>query len=147
MLLSYKFKIPGFIFISAGFLLAILYFIIDFRFEMPVFAVASSYMESRFFTSFRTNFADELIMLILIAGFTSVAFSKEKHESDHLKAVRTIALRKTAIVNTAILAFSVLFIYGGGFIAILIVNIFMPYLIYLILFYTLKKRTGEIHIG
>ena len=146
MMLPFKWKILGYALILIGVILALLFFVADFRVEFPVFAIFSSYMETRFFTIFRTNFADELIMLLLIAGFTSVAFSKEKHESDQLKAIRANALRKTAIVNTAILAFSILFIYGGGFMAILIFNMFMPFILYLILFYTLKKRTRQIHM-
>jgi hypothetical protein len=142
MLISHKYKIPGYLLIFIGLVLTILYFSVDFRFEMPVFAVFSSYFETKFFTAFRTNFADELIILLFLAGLTLVAFSKEKNESELLQPLRIKALIKTAIINSLVMTFSVVFIYGSGFMAILIVNIFLPFILYLSIFNLLKFRGG-----
>jgi len=54
-------------------------------FEFPVFAIYSSYMETRFFTMVSTNFADELIILLFLAGLSILVFLKEKNETDYLK--------------------------------------------------------------
>jgi amino acid transporter len=140
-MLSNKFKIPGYLLVFTGINLAVLYFGFDFRFEIPVIALFSSFMETRFFTSFRTNFADELIMLILLCGFVVAAFSKEKKETDHIKTLRIKALIRAIIISTSIMAFSVLFIYGSGFMAFVIVNMFMPFIIYLFLFNMMKKMS------
>jgi amino acid transporter len=145
-MLSFKWKIAGYALLLMGAVMAILFFLTDFRFEFPIFAIFSSYMETRFFTFFSTNFADELIMMVLLCGFAFVSFSKEKKESDHLKTARMNAIRKTAIVNTVFLIFSILFVYGSGFIAVLIVNMFMPFIIYLILFNTIKNKIRQIRI-
>jgi len=56
-LLPNKYKIPGIIMVVVGLVLAVAYFMVDFRFEFPVFAVVSSYMNTNFFTTFKTNFA------------------------------------------------------------------------------------------
>jgi len=140
MLLSFKFKIPGFILIFIGLILTILYFSVEFRFEMPVLAVFSSYVETRFLTTFSTNFADELILLILLAGFSLVVFSKEKKEFDFFQSLRIKALVKTAIINVAFLIFSVMFIYGNGFIMVLILNMFFPFILYLVIFNFMKFK-------
>jgi hypothetical protein len=140
MLLSFKYKIPGFILIFIGLVLTVLYFSVEFRFEIPVIAVFSSYFETKFFTAFRTNFADELILLIFLAGFSMVVFSKEKAESDYTESLRIRALVKTAVINTIILIFSVLFIYGSGFMGILILNILLPFILYLVFFNFLKYK-------
>ena len=140
MLLSYKFKLPGFILILAGVVLIIFYFGYDFRFEMPVLAVFSSFMESRFFTTFRTNFADELIMLLFLSGLLLLTFSAEKHELDSYKSLRIKALIKTILTDSIFVVFVFLFIYGTGFIAFAIINLFLPFILYLIIFNILKKR-------
>lgn len=142
MLLSCKYKIPGFILIFAGTVLLVFYFGFDFRFEMPVFAVISSFMETKFFTSFKTNFADELIMILFLTGLALLTFSKEKNEIDSYKTVRVNAVKNTILSNTLFLIFSVLFIYGSGFIAIAIINLFLPFVLYLVFFNILKRRAS-----
>lgn len=140
MLLPFRYKITGAILVICGLAMAVLYFTVDFRFELPVVAVFSSYVETKFLTAFRTNFADELILLTLLAGFFLVSFSKEKKEADHLNALRYKAIILTVIINSAILLFSILFIYGGGFMGVVILNIYTPFIIYLAAFRYLKRN-------
>ncbi len=105
---------------------------------MPVIAVISAYKETRLFSVFSTNFADETIMLAFLSGLALVAFSNEKEELTIYKNLRITALITTAQISTAILLFSILFIYGGAFMAIVVLNLFLPLVLYLIIF-TLKK--------
>ena len=140
MLFSNKFKIPGLILVIAGLVLAILYFSINLRFEIPVFAVVSSFMETKLFTTFSTNFADELTMILLFSGLFILATSEEKDENEQVKASRQKAVKTALIINSAILAFAILFIYGSGFMAVIIANPFMPFIIYLIMFSFLKRK-------
>ena len=140
MLFSNKFKIPGLILVIAGLVLAILYFSINLRFEIPVFAVVSSFMETKLFTTFSTNFADELTMILLFSGLFILATSEEKDENEQVKASRQKAVKTALIINSAILAFAILFIYGSGFMAVIIANPFLPFIIYLILFSFLKRK-------
>jgi hypothetical protein len=140
MMLPFRYKIPGVILIISGFIMTILYFVVDFRFELPVFAIFSSYVETKFLTTFKTNFADELILLTLLAGFLLVSFSREKKEEEYFTALRHKALVLTAIINSAILLFSILFIYGGGFMGVVIMNIYTPFIIYIITFHVLKSN-------
>lgn len=139
-LLHNKFKIPGIIMVLAGIIMTTIYFLADFRFELPVFAVVSSYMKTSFFTTFKTNFADEAILLLLLVGFLLWAFSKEKVETDGLWSLRQEALKRAILTNTGFLLFTVLFIYGSGFIAIILLNLILPFVWYLSFFYFLMSR-------
>ncbi len=142
-LLPFGLKLPGWIILVAGVLLSILYIVFDFRFMMPVFAVFSSFFETKYFATFKTNFADETTMIILFTGLFLVAFTKEKNESgfdQDLNNIRFIALIKSIYINAFILLFSILFIYGQGFLFIMIFNLFSCLMFYVIIFLIMLKK-------
>ena len=138
-LLPYRWKLAGIFLLIAGTVSAIFYIWFDFRFKAPVFAVYSSFLETKLFSVFRTNFSEELTLLLLISGLSLVIFSKEKNEFEGLDLIRSRALFKALAVNNILLFLSVLLIYGSGFIAILVINIFSFFIFYL-LFFHLGKR-------
>jgi hypothetical protein len=140
LLLPYPFKIVGGMLTLSGSILAMFYFLFDFKFRIPVFAVYSSFIETKIFATFKTNFADELIMIMLISGLGLMVFSKEKIEFENFDSIRASALTKATIVNIIFLLFSVFFIYGSGFIASLIFNLVSLLIFYLIFFYRLKYK-------
>ena len=43
--------------ILTGLVFAVLYMTVKFRFEIPVFALVSSYIETKYLTTFNTNFS------------------------------------------------------------------------------------------
>ena len=139
-LLPYKCKWIGTILIFMGLVELVFYLWFDFRITLPVFAVFSSFLETKMFTSFRTNIADELIMLTLLAGFFMAAFSREKTESEILDKLRAKAFSKAVLTNVIVLIFSILFIYGNGFFAILLLNLFSIFIFYLIFFFLIKRK-------
>lgn len=139
-MLDHKFKMPGYILVILGLVLTYLYFIVNIRIEVPVLAVVSSFTETKFFTIYKTNVADELIILSLVSGFCIVVFSKEKYETDSLKNIRTKSLLLTIRVDILLLLFFTFFIYGGGFMAFIVINIVLPFIIYIIIFNVLKNR-------
>jgi hypothetical protein len=118
----------------------IFYLWFDFRLILPVFAVYASFLETRMFTTFRTNIADELIMLSLLAGFLLLVFSKEKTECEILDQIRSRAFLNALLANAGLLIFSILFIYGNGFLTILLLNLFSIFIFYLIFFYVMKRK-------
>ena len=110
---------------------------------MPVIALISAYKETRLFSVFSTNFADETIMLAFLSGLALIAFSREKKEQNIYKKLRINALITTAQVSTAILLLSILFIYGSAFMAIVVLNLFLPLVLYLIIFNVKKFTTSK----
>jgi len=143
LLLPYRWKLAGIILLLAGTVSAIFYIWFDFRFRMPVFAVYSSFLETKLFETFKTNFSEELTLMLLIGGFSLVIFSKEKNEFEGLDLFRFRALFKALIINNILLFLSVLFIYGSGFIAILVINLFSFFILYLLFFHLRKREKAE----
>jgi hypothetical protein len=139
-MLPYRFKFPGYILILTGIVLSILYFTVKFRFQMKVFALFSSYLKTRYFTTFTTNFADETIFLLLLSGFSLTVFSREKDELDVFMPMRYRALVRTVIADILFLFLSVLFIYGSGFLVMAIFNIILPFILYLLFFTYMKIK-------
>lgn len=144
MLLPYKCKIPGYALLIAGAVMTYLYFVVNIRLEIPVPAIISSFAETKFFTTYKTNIADELLILLLITGFSLIVFSKEKNETVQLRELRIRSLIRTALTDIFIILFATLFVYGSGFMAIIIMNLFLPFIIYLIFFNVAKRKIMKI---
>jgi hypothetical protein len=139
-LLKYQFKWLGISLILLGIVLTVAYFSFNFRFLFPVFAVYSEFMEIKTFTTFTTNFADELILIVFLSGFFLLIFSAEKNENTQIQKIRAKAMKNSLLFYFGWLFFSVLFVFGNGFISILILNLILPFVIYLCFFYALKFR-------
>jgi len=140
LLLPYYFKLIGVFLLVTGIALAIFYIWFDFRFTIPVFAVYSVFLETKIFETFRTNFADELTLLFLICGLGMIVFSKQKTEFAELDLIRFKALSLAVITNTVFLLLSVIFVYGSGFMGILVFNVISLFVFYLILFFFIKRK-------
>jgi hypothetical protein len=138
-MLPYRYKAAGVLLTAAGLIMGILYFMADFRFELPVLAVLSSYAETKFLATFTTNFADELILLTLLAGFLLIVFTREKEEDESFAELRLRSAVYAVLINSGILVFSLLFLYGGAFAGVLIANMYTPFIFYLAVFYRLRS--------
>jgi hypothetical protein len=143
LLLPYYFKIFGIVLFLAGIAMAIFYIWFDFRFTIPVFAVYSVFFETKIFEVFRTNFADELTLLVLICGLGLIVFSKQKNEWAGLDFIRFKALSLAVIANTVFLLLSVIFVYGSGFMGILVINVISLFVFYLIIFLLIKRKKSS----
>jgi len=139
-LLPYRFKWIGTFLVLAGSVGLICYLWFNFILMLPVFAILSSFLEMKYFTIITTNVADELIMISLLTGFFFIAWSKEKTETEGLSRIRSIALSKAVLSNTVFLLFSILFIYGNGFVAVIFLNLISPFIFYLGFFLYLKRN-------
>jgi hypothetical protein len=98
------------------------------------------------FTTFSTNFADDLILLPLLCGLGLIVFTKEWIESEQMDLFRIKAVAIAFNKNFIFLIFSVLFIFGSGFIGALVLNLFSFPIFYLIIFnYLKRKQLDNIH--
>jgi len=140
LLLPYKFKWVGTVLVCLGMVGLVFYIWFDFRLILPVLAVVSSFLETKTFIILQTNVADELILLSFLAGFFFLIFSKEKTETVYLDQLRARAFSKAVVANMVLLLFSILFVYGNGFLAIILLNLFSVFIFYLIFFYFLKRK-------
>lgn len=139
----YKYKWIGAALIFFGLIGLVSFNLFDFQIKLPVFAVCSSFFVTKICTVFRTNVADEFIILFLLSGFFLLIFSKEKIENDTVKQLRLKAFSRAMIANMALLIFSTLFIYGNAYMVVLLINLFSFSLFYLIFFNILKWKNFD----
>src|SRR5665647_46806 len=126
LLLPYRWKFVGWLLTLCGTFFAFLYFAYNFKFKIPVFEMYSSFLRTKTFVTKTTNFADELILILLITGLGLIVFSREKVESENLDSIRAAALARALLTNIVFLLFSIVFIYGTGFITALVFNQISP---------------------
>lgn len=130
--------------LTAGLLLGFFWAFEGFKPEflnIPVFAVYSAYLKKIVFNFTRTNFTDELACILLYGGLLWLIFSKEKSELPGLNTIRYKALFWSMLANSGFLLFSVLFIYGMGFISVMILNLFSQLVLYVVFFRVLVWRS------
>ncbi len=126
----------GYLFLLIAFGFAYLYFQggrPDF-FEVPVFALITSYAETRWFVLAQTNLLDELAHLFLITGLGMIAFSKETNESNAVHICRIQALFY-AVYTTSVLWIVIYLTVYGWPIVIISATTFVIYLILFILIF------------
>jgi len=140
---NYRFKFIGFVLIILSLVFGYLYFLggRPAVFEIPVFAIVSSYMESRFLVFAKTNILDELCAIFMIGGMLMIAFSKEKKEEEEYFKLRVKALIY-AVYSTAVLWMVIFLLVYGWVIFIVSAAIFLFFLLayYLIFKYLVYKR-------
>lgn len=139
----YRAKIISLFLIIPGLVFGYLYFFggRPTFFDTPVFAVATTYMENRFFVFARTNILDELFAILCISGIALFVFSKEKTEREGYDQLRARALFKSAYITLIFWLASFLFVFGW---AIFLVStlLFVVFLIsYYVTFRVLVHKT------
>src|SRR6056297_40873 len=112
-------------------------------FEVPVFAILTSYAETRWFVFAQTNALDEMAMIFALAGILIIIFSKESIESEDLSFLRMKAIVYGIYTTSIILVFFYLTVFGWPvFIAIAFSYLFflvVSFLIFKILVYSKKS--------
>ncbi len=139
-MLSFKFKLIGIFLLISGIILTAIYFLHRVDLSIPVFAVQSSYLETHYFTIINNNFFEELIFLSFLSGFLFTSFSREKTEIGEYRQLRGQAWQKAILLNSFFLAFFIVFIFGAGFAAMLIINMFSCFVFYHIIFLSKKRK-------
>lgn len=136
LFLPNKVRIYGWVILLFGILLGVSRFYFGVKPEflnIKVFAVYSKYFETNYFKVIENHVSEELTALLILVGLFIISFTKEKIENDSVEAIRYKSLIFTFYINTVLITLSFLFVYGFGFINILVINVFSPFIIYIIL--------------
>jgi len=136
-LLPRSFRLLGFIFTGTGVILLVLRFYYGIKPELlnsNVFAIFSSYLESKYFEVTKNQLIEEIGGLFLLLGLFMITFSKEINEDEIIKNIRLKAFFITAYLNTLFLILSLLFTFGFGFVYMMVLNLVLWFIIYLISF-------------
>jgi hypothetical protein len=143
LLLPHGYRIAGYITTLAGLIMVYLHFGRGFKpgfLDTHVFAVYSSYFDTKYFQVISNNLIEELCGISLLTGIFFIAFAKEKQEEDHYWTLRFKALLYSAYTATTILIFSFVFTFGVGFLKVAILNIYIPLIFYILIFRFLLYR-------
>lgn len=81
-------------------------------FNIKIFAVVTTYLETRYFVISQTNILDELAAIFFILGISLFSFSKEKCEKEYFELLRVKALVKALYITILFWLISFLFVYG-----------------------------------
>lgn len=111
-------------------------------FEVPVFAVITSYAETRWFVLAQTNLLDELAHLFLISGLVMIAFSKELHETKVVQASRIRALFYAVYITSALWIAIYLTVYGWPIVVISATIFVLLMVLFILIFKVLLFRNN-----
>lgn len=137
LLLPRPFRFIGIGLIIPGVILGIIRFYYGIKleiFDLTMFTVYSSFLESKYFTFITNNFGEEIPGLLLLIGLFFTALAKEKEEKDEYIVLRLRSFLLAIYINTFLIILSFLFVFGFGFINILVINLYSFLLLYLIIF-------------
>lgn len=135
--LPHKIKIVGMFLFILGIISSYLRFGLGIKpsfLTVSVFSIYSSFLETKTFQIITNNISEEIVILLLLIGLLLINFSKEKSESDLVTSFRFKALINSILINSVILIFSTLFVYGFAFVSVLMVNMFSQLILYQIIF-------------
>jgi len=103
-------------------------------FNIKIFALVTTYLETKYFVVSQTNILDELAAIFLLAGIGLVSFSKEQNEKYNYNFLRIKALINSLFFTILLWLSSFLLVYGMA-IFIVSFSIFVSFLLaYNILF-------------
>jgi len=117
-------------------------------FNIKIFAVVTSYFETKYFVISQTNALDELAAIFFILGITLFSFSKEKTERENYELLRTKALINALYLTILLWLLSFLFIYGKTIFLISFLVFVLFIFIYNLFFryYLHQSRNSQINI-
>lgn len=135
-LLHNRYKTLGWYLLTPAILVGIVLLIFDydtFTINSKVFAIYSDeiFSKSKTFQCIETNITPTLIGLLFMIGALLVTFSKEKSEDEYISSLRLASLQWAILVNYILLFLSFLFIYGLGFIDVMVYNMFTVLIIFI----------------
>jgi hypothetical protein len=119
-LLPYRFRYVGYALILFSFGAAYLYFWggRPSFFELPVFAIVTSYVETRWMVVAQTNALDEIAVVFGILGLLFAGFSRERQEKIEYNPVRVKALFYSVYTAAGLWILFYLLIFGWPIIVV-----------------------------
>ncbi len=136
-LLPNKFNIIGVLLFVVGIIITIIRFYFGVKpdwLDIKVFAVYSSFLQTKYFTFITNNILEELSGLILLVGLVFIAFSKEKTENEIIEQIRIRSFFYSVYINILFTVFAFIFIFGLGFVYYLVLNMFVFLLLFIFIF-------------
>ena len=137
LFLPHPFQWVGWIMSVAGIILAYLRFGIGIKpdfLEINVFAIYSTYFDSKYFQVIQNNISEEICGITVVVGLFFLAFSREKKEEERFWDYRLKALMISLYVSTLFLLLTFFFFFGLAFVTLLTIYMILPQVIYIAVF-------------
>ncbi len=137
ILLPNRFKLIGWIMLIPSALLGFLLMLSDLESKLAinskVFALYNDEIlgDKNHFGIISTDITNTLVGVVFILGAMMVGFSKEKQEDEYIANLRLSSLMLAVWVNYVLLFLSFIFIYGMGFLHVMIYNMFTVLIIFI----------------
>ncbi|MEO5985212.1 MAG: hypothetical protein ABIP80_06870 [Ferruginibacter sp.] len=150
LLLPNKYKLIGWCLLIPAIVLGIFLSFTDFHsfpINTKVFAIYNQEFlgSSQSFSFIKTNITSTLVGILFIIGAMFVGFSKEKREDEFIAKLRLSSLLWAVWVNYTLLFLSFLFVYGLGFLTVMMYNMFTILIIFIVRFnYILYKNSNSV---
>ncbi len=108
----------------------------------PVFAFVNdrNLSEAVFFSWSTDNVTNELVGIAYIVGALLVGFSREKEEDEYISSLRLKALLWATLINYLLVILALMFVYGLGFLTVMVVNMFTTITLFVIAFNLMLYR-------
>ncbi|MBV6440462.1 MAG: hypothetical protein DYG98_13585 [Haliscomenobacteraceae bacterium CHB4] len=150
LLLSHRWKTPGWILTVPAFLTGLYLLFIEEDFEqlcIQIPAGARHFLWIKEFTIGQSTgdqpitlcLLDELVSVCLLVGLLLLAFSREKVEDEWIRQVRLESLQWAILINSLLLILFTVFTYGSPFFTVMTFNMFTPLLIFVGRFYYILR--------
>lgn len=81
-------------------------------FNLPVFAIVTSYLETRTMVIAQTNILDEMAIILFIISLIFIGFSAMKNENDDLAKLRLKSLLFSVYISGTIWIISIVLVFG-----------------------------------
>jgi hypothetical protein len=81
-------------------------------FEVPVFAILTSYAETRWFVLAQTNSLDEIAVLSAFLGLLFILFAEEKNENPQVQIMRIRSLFLSVYITAMLMIIIYITVYG-----------------------------------
>ena len=136
-----RFKVIGWLLFIPSFIFGIVARVLPLDFEnyltLKVFAIYEQgfFSKNTFFGFIENGFLDEILLSFLIIGSILIGFSKLKVEDEFIAKIRYESLVWATYFNFGMLLFTTLFIFGGAYFDVMILNVFSMLFFFIIRFH------------
>lgn len=150
LLLPNKFKKVGWFILIPAAVIGFVLVVMDYdtiKINSTVFAIYADEIvgKTNYFSFVKTDIVNTLVGTFFIVGGLMVAFSKEKNEDEYISNLRLNSLLWAVLVNYLLLLFMFLFIYGLGFLSVMVYNMFTVLVIFIAKFnYSLFRNSKSV---
>lgn len=150
LLLPNRFKRVGWFILIPASVMGIVLIVLDyntFEINTTVFAIYADEVlgKTHYFSFFKTDIINTLIGALFIVGSLLVGFSKEKNEDEYISNLRLNSLLWAVLINYLLLLFMFLFIYGVGFLNVMVYNMFTVLIMFIAKFnYSLFRNSKSV---